>query len=111
MRTFIVLFLAALLCAGCSRGARVTVVNASGAELKNVVASGSGFSVSIGTIAPGDERRVYVQPAGESGLRLAFDANGKQFTSVPDVYLESSSNYKVKATVAPDFSVTMQDEN
>jgi hypothetical protein len=98
-----------LLFSGCNRGASLTVVNRSAAELTNVVATGTGFTQSIGTIPAGGESRATIRPTSESGLKLDFDANGKHFTSGPQGYFEASSSYKVTATVAPDFTVTVND--
>jgi hypothetical protein len=90
---------------GCTRSPNLNVVNRSTAELTNVVATGSGFTQSLGSIAAGEQRSISVSPRGESDLRLDFDANGKHFTSKPQGYFEGSS--KVTATVSPDFTVTV----
>ena len=107
VKCFFVLLLATFF-AGCTRGTNLTVVNTSAIELTKVVASGSDFSVSIGTLAAGQERRIKLPPKGGSALSLAFDANGKSFSSLPDGYFETG--FKVKATVAPDFSVKVESE-
>jgi hypothetical protein len=104
----IFLLLVMLLLAGCSRHASLTVVNETAVELTNVVASGSGFSVSLGTIPAGKEKRVPVIPKGESSVQLSFDAAGKHLTSAPDGYFESGGQYKVTATVSKDFSVKVK---
>ncbi len=100
------IFAAALL-VGCTRGANLTIVNRSMTELSNVVATGSGFTQAIGSIPAGGKRRVTVQPTGESGLQLDFNANGKHFTSAPQGYFEAGSQFKVTATVSLDFTVTV----
>jgi hypothetical protein len=100
------ILLAATLLVGCSRHTKLTVVNASGVELTKVVASGSDFSVSVGTLATGQERRLKLPPRGGSSLSLAFDANGKSFSSPPDGYFETG--FTVTATVAPDFTVKVE---
>jgi hypothetical protein len=106
--TFTVLILSALaLLAGCTRGAQITVVNRSTADLTNVVAAGTGFSQAVGSIPAGDLRSVSVSPDGESGLKLNFDANGKHFSSTPQGYFEGGSSYKVTAIVSPNFTVTV----
>jgi hypothetical protein len=107
MKSFFVLLLAILL-AGCSRGINLTVVNASGVELTKVVASGSDFSVAVGKLGAGEKRRVGLPPRGGTSLSLAFDANGKSFSSPPDGYFETG--FKVTATVAPDFTVKVESE-
>jgi len=100
---------AALLClaalAGCSRQSQLVVVNQSSASLTNLVVSGSGFSVRLGTLTPGEQTRAGVSPSGESSLRFEFDAGGRHFSSAPDCYFENSPLYRVTATIGPDFSV------
>lgn len=94
---------------GCTRSKdiNINVVNRSSVELTNVVATGSGFSQSIGSIPAGQERNISVSPRSESGLKLDFDAQGKRFASEPQGYFESGSGAKVKAIVSPKFSVTV----
>jgi len=99
----VLLCLAAL--AGCARQPQLTVVNQSSAPLTNLVVSGSGFSVNLGTLAPGEQTRIGVSPSGDSGLRFEFDAGGKHHSSAPDCYFESSPLYRVTATIGPDFTV------
>ena len=94
---------------GCKRGAKLTVINDSKATLDNVIASGEGFTESLGSIPHGDQRHATIQPAGESSLKLEFDVDGKHFASEPSGYFEASRHYKVTATVRPDFSVTVKD--
>jgi hypothetical protein len=100
-------FFAAVLLSGCTRGAQLNIVNSSTAELTNVVATGDGFTQTIGSIPAGEQHSVSVRPPGESDLKLDFDANGKHFTSAPQGYFENSSSYKVTATISPDFTVTV----
>ncbi|MEX1049089.1 MAG: hypothetical protein WED15_06155 [Akkermansiaceae bacterium] len=90
---------------GCSRSPQVSVSNHSAVPLTNVIISGSGFSESIGTLAPAERAAVRVMPSGDSSLRLEFDAEGKHFTAAPDCYFENGPSYRVNATIAPDFSV------
>jgi hypothetical protein len=94
---------------GCKRGAKLTVINDSEATLNNVVASGEGFTEFLGSIPHGDQRHATIQPAGESSLKLEFDADGKHFSSEPSGYFEASGHYKVTATISPDFTVTVKD--
>jgi len=101
--------LAFLLCltalAGCARQPQLTVVNQSSTPLTNLVVSGSGFSASVGTLAPGAQTRFGVNPSGESSLRFEFDASGKHHSVAPDCYFENSPLYRVTATIGPDFTV------
>jgi len=99
------LMLSAVFLSGCSRKPQLTVSNHSSRSLTNVIVSGSGFSQALGTIAPPGKASVRVTPSGDSSLRLEFDAGGKHFTTAPDCYFKNSSNYRVNATVAPDFTV------
>ncbi|MGI0490455.1 hypothetical protein ACN4EG_01475 [Alkalinema pantanalense CENA528] len=95
--------------AGCrDRSTPVTIVNRSSAEITNVTAKGPGFTQPVGTIPPGQTRQISVQPSGEASLQLEFDAQGKRHTSRPDGYFEGGGNYRVNATVAPDFSVKVE---
>jgi hypothetical protein len=106
--TFMVLLLSVVtLLASCTRGAKLNVVNQSSAELADVLASGTGFSQNVGSIQPGKQHSVSVTPTSESSLKLEFDANGKHFVSAPQGYFEGASSYKITATVAPDFTVTV----
>jgi hypothetical protein len=89
---------------GCSRGTNLNVINRSTAELTNVVAIGSGFTQSLGSIPAGKQHSISVSSRSESDLKLDFDVNGKHFTSKPQGYFEGG---KVTATVATDFSVTV----
>jgi hypothetical protein len=89
---------------GCSRGANLNVINRSTAELTNVVATGSGFTQSIGSIPAGKQHSISVSPRSESDLKIDFDVNGKHFTSKPQGYFEGGT---VTATVSTDFSVTV----
>ncbi len=49
-----------------------------------------------------------MRPTSDSGLRVAFDANGKRLHPPEDGYLEASPHYRVTATVAPDLSVKVE---
>jgi hypothetical protein len=97
----------AMAISGCTRGANLNVVNGSTAELTNVVATGSGFTKSIGSIPAGGQRNISLNLPGESALKLDFDANGKHRSSEPQSYFEGGLNTKVTAVVAPDFTVTV----
>lgn len=99
----VLLCLAAL--GGCARQPRLTVLNQSSAPLSNLVVSGSGFSETLGALAPGEKVRIGVSPSGDSALRFEFDAGGKHHSSAPDCYFEGSPLYRVTATIGPDFTV------
>jgi hypothetical protein len=93
---------------GCSRHTKIMVYNNSGVTITNVVISGSGFSEKLSDIVPGGSERAAVRPTADSGLRLAFDANGTRYNPPEDGYLEASPHYRVTATVAPDFTVKVE---
>jgi len=85
----------ALLVSGCSRGVPIAISNQS-------VASGTGFSMAVGELAPGVIREVRVAPKGEGGLRLTFAVSGKAFDTGNVGYFEGNG-YCVAATIAPTF--------
>ena len=82
--------------------------NHSGVTITDVVISGTGFSEKLGDIGPGHHANAAVRPTADSGLRVAFDANGKRHSPPEDGYLEASPHYRVTATVAPDFTVKVE---
>jgi hypothetical protein len=94
--------------AGCSRHPEVTVRNHSGVTITEVEISGTGFSKKLGDIGPGHHAKTAVSPAADSGLRVAFDANGQGHSPPEDGYLEASPHCRVTATVAPDFTVKVE---
>ncbi len=96
--------------AGCSPAPVVTIANQAPVGLANVVVSGTGFSRSVGNIAPGAQAVVAVSPRGESGLRIAFDAAGRHIESGDLAYLENNGGYRVAVTVAPDLRVAAHTE-
>ena len=93
---------------GCSRHPQVTVRNNSGVTITNVVISGHGFSEKLRDIVPGGSERAALRPTADSGLRLAFDANGTRHSPPENGYLEASPHYRVTAIVAADFSVKVE---
>ncbi|MBN2451668.1 MAG: hypothetical protein JXR77_14865 [Lentisphaeria bacterium] len=95
----------AVILAGCSRQPRVTVVNQSATELTNLVVSGSGFSLDLGTLPAGKKVRFGVTPSGESGLKVDFDAGGQHHSYGPDGYFENSHLYRVNVTVSTEYGV------
>ena len=88
---------------------QLTVINVSSSTLTNIVASGSGFSVPIGSLAPGARNQVTVnpQPRDNPGFTLDFDADGKHFSEVsPDKSFRGMK--EVIMTVTSQFSVTYE---
>jgi hypothetical protein len=94
----------------CSRHPRVTVMNASGYPLTNLVLSGSGFSEPLGSLAPGEQKTVEVRPSADTALAVGFEAKGTTHAPPADGYFEASGLYRVTATVRPDFSVKVESE-
>ena len=101
--------LPASLCAlaGCSQSTPVSLTNRSGAPLKNVVITGSGFEQPIGSIPAGATAKVDVNSSGESGLGLSFHSRGREVALPAQGYFEGGGSYTVAAIVEPDLSVTV----
>ena len=99
-----------LMFAGCSRQNLLVVANESNTQLRDVVASGSGFSEPLGAIAPHEKRRTAIRVRGESGLELHFNADGKDVSFGPDGYFEGTGGYLITATIGQDFSVSVKSE-
>lgn len=96
--------------AGCSRAPVVTITNRSTNALVNIVVSGSGFTNRIARIAAGAETRLTVNPRGESGLCIAFDAGEQHIDSGEQGYFEGSGGYRVAVTVQPDLKVSVSSD-
>jgi hypothetical protein len=99
---------ASLVLVACSPSNQLVIVNQSTLQLRDVVASGSGFSEQLGTIAPHQERRVVIHCRGESGLKLTFNAEGKDASFGPDGYFEGSGGYLITATISKDLAVSVK---
>ncbi|MEY4690497.1 MAG: hypothetical protein RIT19_822 [Verrucomicrobiota bacterium] len=95
------------LVSGCSPSPRVSVTNRSPHALTNVVVSGAGFSQRVPVLEPGQSVRWQVEPSGDSGLSLRFDAAGRTIDSGKQGYFEPRSHYRVDAVVQPDLNVTV----
>jgi hypothetical protein len=98
---------ALMLAAACSRSPVVTIKNQSSVTISNVAVSGSGFSNHIDAIPAGSTHRLTVNPNGESGLRLAFDAGTRHIDSGTQGYFEASGGYRVTAIVETNLSVNI----
>ena len=96
---------------GCSPSPRVSVTNLSPQALSNLVVSGSGFSQRVPVLEPGQRMRWRVEPSGESGLSLRFDAAGRTVDSGKQGYFETHGRYKVDAVVHPDLNVSVATRN
>ncbi len=106
MKILLLLLSASLLLAGCTRSAKLTVVNASPSPLTNIVASVSGTKIPFSPLAPGAQQQVELasRPGNNAVLKLDFEANGKHFT---DGLPNNSWNgmKEVILTVTNNFSV------
>lgn len=109
MGIFIVVGVVTLL-TGCSRGPVITIRNASPLTLSNVVVSGAGFSERIGSLSAGAQHRFTARPSGESGLRVAFDGDGRHIETGPQGYFEAGGGYRVAATVNGNLTVSVASE-
>ena len=108
MRIYSFIMVAVLaVAAGCSRTPVITVKNRSPLTISNVVVSGSGFTNHIATIAAGAEHQLTVQPSGDSGVRLLFDAGMQHIDSGNQGYFEARGGYRITATVGTNLSVSV----
>lgn len=106
-RTTILAGLMVLLC-GCVPGVPVSVANHSSQTLTKVVVSGKSFSESVGDIPAGGREIVYARPRGESesGLRIAFEANGSRYSSARDLDADDHLA-SAEITIGSDFDVVI----
>jgi hypothetical protein len=94
----------------CSPQSQLIVVNESNVELRDVVATGSGFSQRLGTIAPHTQRRVAIHSQGKSALEVRFKAGERVVSSGPDEYFEGSGGYRITATIWQDLHASVKSE-
>jgi len=93
-------------------GTSVTFENRSAVVLQQVEITGSGFKATIWEVRPGETAKVRVYPYGESGLGVAFIANGHRVAPQLDEYLEDGYRVHIvidtklaPSVVVDDFSV------
>jgi hypothetical protein len=96
--------------AGCSRAPVITIDNRSTSAIANIVVSGSGFSERIDNIAAGAKTTLTVHPRGESGVRLAFDADGRHIDAGEQGYFEAGGEYRVSVIVEPELKVSVSSQ-
>jgi hypothetical protein len=110
MKKLLAIASAAILFVGCTPSERkLTVINASSSTLTNIVASGTGFSMPFGSLAPSAQQQVTVspRPRDNPGLKLDFDANGKHFSEA--LQDANFSGFKeIVMTVTKELSVTYE---
>jgi hypothetical protein len=94
-------------------GIRVVVENHSRGIVRNVIL---GFekrqSYSLGEIAPGKKKQVFLHSPAESSILMVFaDANGTQHSAFVAGYTENDYCGDVAVRVLSDFSVRSRDES
>jgi hypothetical protein len=85
-------------------GIGVVIRNESGETLRQVgvKVETKGKRYGLPDLAPGDRRRVFVQPVGESSIDIQFiDAGGKPHVELMVGYVESGYCGNAKATILP----------
>lgn len=92
---------------GCDRATPVSVLNQSGATLRDVVVSGNGFDQRLGDIAQGVTATTQVRPKGESGLKLSFQSGHRLVTLPAGGYFEGGGRYAVTVVVTPDLGAAV----
>jgi hypothetical protein len=105
MKRFVLVGLAALSVATCSKRASVSIRNRAHTEVLDVRIEGRCFREEVGALAPGGSATVRVKPCGESGLQVTFSADGKIHRSPPVGYIEASSFYSLQLSIEPDLTV------
>jgi hypothetical protein len=85
----------------------ITVANASGQRISDLVISGVGFQEALGSLEPGQSTARPVECAAESGLKVSFNALGVSHSTDDLAYLESCGGYRVQLKVESNYSVTV----
>ncbi|MCX7021750.1 MAG: hypothetical protein NTW26_05665 [bacterium] len=98
------ILLLAVLLTSCSGGyPRVTVINAGGGPLTQVVLTlEDGDAYTIGTLDAGGETTVVVEPLGESDVTLDYGDSSDARRMVSGGYLEEAGAYHLTVTVRGD---------
>ena len=93
-------------------GIGIFVDNQSGETLREVIVKveGKGKAYRLPDLAPGDRRRVFVQPVGESRVDIHFkDASGKPRVEPVVGYVESGYCGSAEVTILPDGKATLKE--
>ena len=104
-RLLILFFLLAVVACG-HPTARIR--NDSAVKLQNVHITAQGFEVTIPELQSGESRLIPIKPRGESGVGVAFDANGRHIEVPAQGYIENDSMYVVDITVTPSLTVVVR---
>lgn len=107
MKFHLVVGMAATMFAACSKAPVFTLTNHSTSVLTNIVVSGDGFAQRIDRLEPGSDSKFTVHPADETGVRLAFEANGRLIETAEAGYVRGKSSYRVNVNVAADLSTSV----
>jgi len=107
MKVFALSVIVSIALGGCSSATPIAITNNALAPIEDVSISGSGFSQTIGSIAPGRTSTTNVQPTADSGLVLSFRSGSRHIRTEPLGYFEGGGAYKVKVVVARDLTVTV----
>jgi hypothetical protein len=99
MKTHLFVLSVSVLLFGCSSGAQLVIVNESDVALRDVVASGRGFSQEIGSIPPHGRHVVVIsgRVAIEASLQRGWEVGILRTRWV----FESGGDYRVTVTVSP----------
>lgn len=92
-------------------GVMVVITNAGDTPMQDVVVHVTGNAYESGTIAPGAEDRVRVEPSGESHVEISFaDENRTQQRLVADCYFEPRHYHgTIKIAISGDEIIEVED--
>ena len=85
----------------------VSIDNRSGFTLESVVVYGSGYRASVREIPPAASSRIYVYPDGESGLAVAFKANGHEVSTPSTGYIEGGGGYSLTVVIDSNLDASL----
>lgn len=95
---------------GCSRKIEVSVTNGSQHSLKSVDVVAQGQTLSLGAIAPGEEKTTEFKPQQDSAVKLNFiNPESEERTSEDIVYIEAGFRGRVEVKIDKDFKVHTTD--
>lgn len=77
----------------------ISIINASPYEVTELVLRGEVFVKAVDRIPIGATQTIVVHPAGESGLRMEFLANGQRLAKESLAYIEGSGGYCVSLII------------
>lgn len=99
-----------LLLGGCSRKIEVSVTNDSQHSLESVDVVAQGQTLSLGTIAPGQEKTTEFKPQQDSAVKVSFiNPESKERFSQDLVYIEAGFRGHVGVKIDKDLKVHTTD--